>query len=70
LTVSQVRTIVTTQMPLGAPGSLSSSQYAAVMAYILANDCVKATGDNQPFPATDQPAFSKITVGGQTCPVK
>jgi mono/diheme cytochrome c family protein len=70
LNVSQMRTIVTTQMPLSAPGSLSKSDYAAVMAYILASDCVKSTGDGKPFPTSDEPALAKVTVGSSTCPVK
>ncbi|MGZ3503415.1 MAG: hypothetical protein ACXWNK_02300 [Vulcanimicrobiaceae bacterium] len=63
--------IVTQQMPLTAPGSLKPDQYAAVMAYLLAFDCVQASnGANKPFPTTDQPQFRNVTVGAGTCPVK
>ncbi len=71
LSVSQLRTIVTTQMPLGAPGSLTPQQYASVIAYLLKYDCVSpAGGGKTPFPTTDQPQFKKITVPGATCPTK
>lgn len=71
--VSQMRSIVTQQMPLTAPGSLKPDQYAAVMAYLLSFDCVKPTlteSGRAPFPTSDQPAFKSVIVGGQTCPVK
>lgn len=71
LSVSQIRTIVTTQMPLGAPGSLSPAQYASVLAYLLQYDCISPAGNGkQPFPTHDEPAFAKIKVTGATCPVK
>jgi alcohol dehydrogenase (cytochrome c) len=71
LNVSQIRTVVTTQMPLGAPGSLSPTQYAALMAYIMSYDCIApANGGKTPFPTTDQPAFAKVVVQSQSCPVK
>jgi alcohol dehydrogenase (cytochrome c) len=77
LNLSQVHAIVTTQMPLGAPGSLSPEQYADIMAYLLAYDCVPATGGTAasgggtaPFPTKDQPAFSKVVFGGRSCPPK
>jgi mono/diheme cytochrome c family protein len=70
LTVSAIRTIVIRQMPLTAPASLTSTQYADIMAYLLAVNCVKASAGNQPFPAADSPAFSKVTLVGAVCPVK
>jgi mono/diheme cytochrome c family protein len=71
LSISQLRTIVTTQMPLNAPGSLSPSQYAEVMAYLLQYDCITpASGGKTPFPTHDEPAFAKIKITGSTCPVK
>lgn len=71
LNVSQIRTIVTQQMPLSAPGSLKPNQYAAIMAYILASDCVTPSGGGKtPFPTTDVPAFKKVVVNSGSCPVK
>jgi len=70
LNVSQLRTIVTQQMPLSSPGSLKPNQYAAVIAFLLAYNCVRATGATQPFPLADRPAFKSVTVRGATCPVR
>jgi polar amino acid transport system substrate-binding protein len=71
LNLMQVRTIVTTQMPLTAPGSLKPSQYASIMAYLSSYDCVQvAQGGAQPFPTTGQPQFSKVFLGGRACPPK
>ncbi len=71
LTVSAMRTIITKQMPLTAPGSLSPPQYSAVMAYLLASNCVKSSGaGDQPFPTTDSPAFHNLTLVGDVCTVK
>ncbi len=71
LSVSQIRTIVTQQMPLSSPGSLKADQYAALMAYLLAYNCVHASGNGKSaFPAHDDPAFKTITVRGATCAVK
>jgi alcohol dehydrogenase (cytochrome c) len=69
LNLSQERTIVTTQMPLSAPGSLKPQQYAEIMAYLLAYDCVHvAQQGTQPFPTTNEPEFSKVVLGGRACP--
>jgi alcohol dehydrogenase (cytochrome c) len=69
LNLSQERTIVTTQMPLTAPGSLKPQQYAEIMAYLLAYDCVHvAQQGTQPFPTTNEPEFSKVILGGRACP--
>jgi hypothetical protein len=71
INVSARRTIVTTTMPLTAPGSLKPDQYAAVMAYLLAYDCVAPSNNGtKPFPTTDQPGFTHVTIGGRSCPVK
>ncbi len=68
LSISQLRAIVTLQMPLGNPGSLSPSQYAAVLAFILKYDCVTPSNRGKtPFPTTDEPQFQTIKVGGSTC---
>ena len=56
-------------MPLTAPGSLSKSEYAAVMAYVLAYGCVKSTGDGKPFPVTPAPQVANVKVGTATCPI-
>lgn len=67
LTVSQMFGIVTKQMPLNAPGSLSQDDYAAVMAYILKRDCVKPSSGGQKFPSTNLPVLAKVKVDSQTC---
>jgi alcohol dehydrogenase (cytochrome c) len=69
LSVSALRTIVTKQMPLTAPGSLSPATYASIMAYLAAANCVKPSGA-APFPTSDQPAFKGVLLVGQSCPVK
>jgi hypothetical protein len=61
------RAIVTQQMPLTAPGSLKPEQYASIMAYLLAANCVKPAGPDAPFPTSDQPAFKNVTLAGATC---
>ena len=69
MNLSQLRTVVTSQMPLTAPGTLKPDQYAAIMAFIVKTDCVKqAGGGNEPFPTTDKPAFSSVIIGGKSCP--
>jgi alcohol dehydrogenase (cytochrome c) len=69
LSLSQMRSIVTQQMPLGAPGSLKADQYASIIAYILSYDCVARSG-TAAFPTTDRPEFKKVVFGGRSCPVK
>lgn len=68
LDLSQMRSIVTQQMPLGAPGSLQPQQYASIIAYILSYDCVKPAAGGKAFPITDRPEFKKVVLGGRTCP--
>jgi len=69
LNVSEMRSVVATQMPLTAPGSLSPGDYASIMAYVLSYDCVKpAGGGKTPFPTKDEPELAKVTVGGKSCP--
>jgi alcohol dehydrogenase (cytochrome c) len=68
LNVSQLRTVVVEQMPLGAPGSLGPNAYAAVMAYLLSYNCVPPAGNGQqPFPTTDTPALREVILGETTC---
>jgi polar amino acid transport system substrate-binding protein len=49
--VSDMRTLVVSSMPLNDPGSLSPKQYAQVLAFLLASDCYPA--GNTPFPTKD-----------------
>ncbi|MDB5094846.1 MAG: alcohol dehydrogenase [Candidatus Eremiobacteraeota bacterium] len=71
LNLSQVRSIVTTQMPLGAPGSLKPDQYASIIAFLLVYDCVTPSqAGKEAFPTANEPAFSKVTFGGRSCPPK
>ncbi len=71
LNLSQARSIVTTQMPLAAPGSLKPDQYASIMAFLLAYDCVTPShAAKRPFPTANDPAFSKVIIGGRSCPPK
>lgn len=67
LNVAQIYGIVKQQMPLTAPGSLSGSNYAAVMAYVLSYDCVKPAA-NMPFPTAVTAALSTVKPTDQTCP--
>ena len=68
LNVSQIRSVVTTTMPLTAPASLSQDDYASVMAYMLSYDCVKPAGDGKvPFPTKDDSDLSQVTVGAKSC---
>lgn len=57
-TVSIIRTIATQNMPLSNPGSLSDTQYADVLAYLLAANCYPA--GTKPFPTQDEPALQVI----------
>jgi polar amino acid transport system substrate-binding protein len=67
--LDQVRSVVATQMPLGAPGSLTPEQYASIMAYLLKYDCVRiSAGGTEPFPPTNRAEFSKVIFGGRSCP--
>ncbi len=67
LNVSQMFDIVRQQMPLNAPGSLSQDNYAAIMAFLVKGDCVKPSGSNEPFPSTNSPALTKVTIGTKSC---
>ncbi len=65
-TVSIIRTIATQNMPLSNPGSLSDTQYADVMAYLLAANCYPA--GTKPFPTQDEPALQNVTMGPPSAP--
>jgi alcohol dehydrogenase (cytochrome c) len=68
LNASQLRAVVTQQMPLTAPGSLKPAEYASLMAFLLDYDCVKPAGNGlQPLPTTDLPALQQVQIGGTTC---
>ncbi|HEV7178276.1 MAG TPA: PQQ-binding-like beta-propeller repeat protein [Candidatus Baltobacteraceae bacterium] len=69
LDVGQIYTIVSQQMPLTAPASLSKADYAAVMAYMLAYGCVKSTEDGKPFPTAPAVPVTNVKVGAATCPL-
>jgi len=68
LSVAQIHDVITQQMPLTAPGSLSKDEYAAVIAYILAYDCLKSTKNDKLFPASIPKQLSTIKVGSGSCP--
>jgi len=69
-TLAQLHAVVTKNMPLTAPGTLPAADYAAIMAFMLANECVKPSGDGKtPFPAGDDiGALPPITFGAKVCP--
>jgi polar amino acid transport system substrate-binding protein len=56
--------IVTANMPLSAPGSLTPKQYADVMAYLLAANCYKA--GSTPFPTTPPASFAQVQIQPST----
>jgi mono/diheme cytochrome c family protein len=68
LNLSQLRSVVTTQMPLTAPGSLEPEQYASIIAYLLSYDCVSKNSAGGAFPTVDRPEFKKVRFGGRSCP--
>src|SRR5665213_2772297 len=53
--VDNLREVVVSTMPRNNPGSLSPQQYADVLAYLLAADCLPA--GNSQFPAKSTPAL-------------
>ncbi len=59
-TVADFRNLVVQQMPLSNPGSLSSKQYANVMAFLLASNCYPA--GSKTFPTTDDPKLAKVKI--------
>jgi alcohol dehydrogenase (cytochrome c) len=76
LNIATVHQIVTQQMPLTAPGSLSPSAYASIIAYLLASNCVKPSVPAAPFPSSsqlspaDQSSLGKVVIAGAVCPVQ
>jgi mono/diheme cytochrome c family protein len=61
-----IRYLVFTMMPLNAGGSLTPEQYAEVMAFLLASNCLPA--GTTPFPQDDQPSFSAIQLAPAATP--
>jgi polar amino acid transport system substrate-binding protein len=60
-TLEIMRYIVFDQMPRNAPASLSDTDNADVMAYLLASNCYPA--GTKPFPTADDPSFANIKLG-------
>ncbi len=60
-TLEVIRYLVFRLMPLNASGSLSPTQYADVIAFLLASNCYPA--GSTPFPTQDQPSFASIKLG-------
>jgi len=56
--LEDMRTTVFTNMPFSDPGSLTPTQYADVMAFLLASSCFPA--GSKPFPRADQPSFASL----------
>jgi hypothetical protein len=60
-------------LPAHGYGTLAPQQYAAIVAYLLASNCVQPAGGGSGttrFPNADQPAFKTVTLAGAGCPVK
>jgi hypothetical protein len=60
-TLAIVRYLVVNNMPMNSPSSLTPTQYASLMAFLLASNCYPA-GD-KPFPVADDPAFATLKMG-------
>ncbi len=60
-TLEVIRYLVFNDMPFNAPASLSSTEYADVLAFLLASNCYPA-GD-KPFPTADDPGFANVKLG-------
>ena len=60
-TLANLRDIVVVNMPYKAPGTLSATAYADLLAFLLAANCYPA-GTN-PFPTSREPALTKIKLG-------
>jgi alcohol dehydrogenase (cytochrome c) len=68
LNASQLSDAVTQRMPLTAPGSLKPEEYASVIAFLLAYDCVAPAANGQrPLAATDMGVLQQVHLGGTTC---
>jgi polar amino acid transport system substrate-binding protein len=60
-TLAMIRYLVVNNMPMNAPDSLSPSQYASVMAFLLASNCYPAGG--KAFPTSADPSFANVKLG-------
>ncbi len=60
-TLEVIRYLVFNDMPFNAPGSLSPTEYADVLAFLLASDCYPA--GSTPFPTAENPAFAGVKLG-------
>jgi polar amino acid transport system substrate-binding protein len=60
-TLANLRDIVFVNMPYKAPGTLSATAYADLLAFLLASNCYPA--GTTPFPTSRDPAFTKIKLG-------
>ncbi len=56
--LSDMRTTVFENMPFSNPGSLTPAQYANVMAFLLASNCLPSNG--KPFPTANSPSLATI----------
>jgi polar amino acid transport system substrate-binding protein len=56
--LSDMRTTVFENMPFSNPGSLSPAQYANVMAFLLASNCLPSSA--KPFPTANSPSLATI----------
>jgi cytochrome c5 len=57
-TLSDMRTTVFENMPFSNPGSLTPAQYANVMAFLLASNCLPSNA--KPFPTANSPSLATI----------
>lgn len=57
-TLQIIRYIVFKMMPRNAPATLSPTESADVMAFLLASDCYPA--GTKPFPSDEEPSFAKV----------
>lgn len=60
-TLAVIRYLVVNNMPMNSPSSLTPTQYASLLAFLLASNCYPA-GDT-PFPVTAEPAFAALKLG-------
>jgi mono/diheme cytochrome c family protein len=63
-TLADVRTTVFQNMPFSNPGSLTPTQYANVIAFLLGSSCFPP--GSKPFPQADQSWFASIKLGPLT----
>lgn len=65
-TLGMLQTIVTQNMPFNDPASLSDTDYANVIAFLLASNCFAAGG--RKFPEASSPALAKIKISAPSHP--